>query len=419
MSRNPALHQLPLELIHLIAESLDIASLNNLLRTTPYLHYALTRLLYNRAANHQILLTGTPAVSSLCPVSPFGYPLHYSAFVGNHHAVAKLLEMHVIDVNSSQNGATPLLCAVIGGHAECAGLLMRNGAKDENIWDSYGSPCSALDVAAEYCQESVFAELLRHKPAWKLSFHYVMTGITPREFQPPLKRFPPFRFHEEDDDAEEDAPEKMAAADARFRMAIALLDRGFPLETRCDVGHTPLQCALHRSCPSSTIHRYISPADHTLTSRVVAELLSRGADPNARSNCWQAGGQTPLHQTVAAGDVVLTALILNAGADPMIYDNNDFVPFDIKLKIPILLTVFRCRSDIYPKFVARGGRKIEMMFECSDSGLLRYFKPAFRLAELLLEKGGGPALLEGEEYYFTKDEVKILVDIWREGMKSQ
>jgi hypothetical protein len=296
---------------------------------------------------------------------------------------------------------------------------MRNGAKDENIWDFYGSPYSALDVAAEYCQESVFAELLRHKPAWKLSFHYVMTGITPREFQPPLKPFPPFRFHEEDDDAEEDAPEKMAAADARFRMAIALLDRGFPLETRCDVGHTPLQCALHRSCPFSTIHRYISPADHTLTSRVVAELLSRGADPNTRSNFWRASGQTPLHQTVAAGDVLLTALLLNAGADPMIYDNNDFVPFDIQLKIPTLMTVFGCRSDIYPKFVARGGRKIEMKYIRSDSAFSHYYKPAFRLAELLLEKGGGPALLEGVEYYFTKDEAMILVDIWREEMKSQ
>jgi hypothetical protein len=83
------------------------------------------------------------------------------------------------------------------------------------------------------------------------------------------------------------------------------------------------------------------------------------------------------------------------------------------------MTMFVSCSDIYPKFVARGGRKVEMKFECGDSGFSRYFKPAFRLAELLLEKGGGPALLEGAECYLTKDEVMILVDIWREGMKSQ
>ncbi|KAF8248516.1 hypothetical protein K440DRAFT_660807 [Wilcoxina mikolae CBS 423.85] len=105
---------------------------------------------------------------------------------------------------------------------------------------------------------------------------------------------------------------KIAAADTRFRMAKALLDEGFPLEVKCHEDHTPLQCAMVRSCPEGRIiQRHICPTDRTLASRVVAELLSRGANANVQNSA----GRTPLHQAIAACDVELTSVLLRAGAD--------------------------------------------------------------------------------------------------------
>ncbi|KAF8533219.1 ankyrin repeat-containing domain protein [Trichophaea hybrida] len=333
MPHHTTLDHLSVELIHLIAESLDTTSLNYLHQTTSYLHVALTRRLYDQAASHQTLFTITLPICPSYPVittySLFGSPLHYSAFVGNHHAITKLLELGGIDVNLTLKGITPLFCAVIKGHVKCTGLLMANGANDENQWDFSDVPCSALDMAAVYCHEPVFVELLRHNPTWKSSFHHVMNGISPIEYRPPrFKPNPHSLFIEVNDDDAEDTPEKIAAADTRFRMAITLLDHGFPIEIRCDEGHTPLQCSLLRSFPTHDIRRHISPADRTLSSRVIEELLSRGADANAGDYFWQSDGQTPLHQTVATSDFGFASLLLRGGANPTLEDDNDGTPFD-------------------------------------------------------------------------------------------
>jgi len=423
MPRNTTLDQLPVELIHLISESLDTTSLNYLHQTTSYLQSALTRRLYDQAASHQTLFTFTLPICPSYPViftySLLGSPLHYSAFVGNHHAITKLLELGAIDVNLTLKGVTPLFCAVIKGHVECARLLMTNGANDENQWDFRDVSCSALDMAAVYCHEPVFVELLRHNPTWKSSFHHVMNGISPIEYRTPrFKPNPHSLFVEENDDDAEDTLEKIAAADTRFRMAITLLDHGFPIETQCDEGHTPLQCSLQRSFPGDDIRLHISPADRRLSSRVIEELLSRGADANVRNYFWH-GGQTPLHQTVAASDFEFTSLLLRGGADPTLEDENHVTPFDAGQQIDPQLVAFASRKSVYAEFVKRGGKKTVGWVPGTNRRMWRY-EPALKIAEMLLARGGGPAVaVNGDGVNcLTREEVRILVDIWREGIIS-
>jgi len=415
MSYNTTFNQLPLELILIIAESLDTASFSHLHQTTSYLHEALRSRLYARASSLRKLITFTLPLCSVYPViTEFVSPLHHSAFVGNHHALTKLLESRAIDVNLSQKRVTPLFCAVIAGHAECAAGLMANGANDKKLWDFHGIQYSALDLAAVCCREPMFVELLRHTRIWSNSFHHIMNGITPQEFRP-VQRRPTLGPHHHwvpaNDDAKEDTPEQIAAANNRFRMAISLLDQGFPLETQCHQGHTPIQCALLRSYPGDvSFLRYISRADRTLSLWVIAELLCRGANSNVRN----IAGQTPLHQTIAACDVELTSRLL----DYTIVENDGIMPYHDGEKFGKMMVMFASRSCVFRNFVQRGGRRFtrKVVNICAS---LRQCEPALRIAEVLLQGGEmGMVLMESMGldggHYLTREEVKILVDIWQE-----
>ena len=93
----------------------------------------------------------------------------------------------------------------------------------------------------------------------------------------------------------------------------ALLDAGAdPHLASRPAGFTPL-------------HSAVADDAGPVTSEIVRMLLDAGADPNAQS----ASGSTPLHTAAFVGDVVVTRLLLAAGASASVKDDTELTPLDV------------------------------------------------------------------------------------------
>ncbi|SMF94397.1 Ankyrin repeat [Methylomagnum ishizawai] len=133
-----------------------------------------------------------------------------------------------------------------------------------------------------------------------------------------------------------------------------LLKNGYPVDSRCNTGQTPL----HRA----TLHG---------NTQLVALLLTAGADPNARDGdgetplataVWNGhlevvrmliaagadleakdgGGWTPLHEAASIGDVTMIVTLLEAGANPQALTGEeesslDLAPYPVRRVLQSLL----------------------------------------------------------------------------------
>ena len=79
-------------------------------------------------------------------------PLDVAAEYNNIEAISYILDNHIMDVNSTKNGYTPLMKAVFGKNPEACRILLQYGA-DPNIETDQGQ--NAYDLAKEKGDEEV------------------------------------------------------------------------------------------------------------------------------------------------------------------------------------------------------------------------------------------------------------------------
>lgn len=73
------------------------------------------------------------------------------------------------------------------------------------------------------------------------------------------------------------------------------------------------------------LHLAVLFRDEDTAARIADRLIANGAELNAP----QKGGQTALHHAVARGSKVIAETLVQAGADPMLKDQNGLTPMDL------------------------------------------------------------------------------------------
>lgn len=129
------------------------------------------------------------------------------------------------------------------------------------------------------------------------------------------------------------SPLLMAVINGHFDLAMHLLDKGADPNLAADNGAAPLYAALNVEWAPKSL--YPQPRAHlqqkTTYLELLARLLEKGADPNARLNkkVWYSGysfdlsgvdeiGATPFWRAAYASDVAAMRLLVAHGADPNI-----------------------------------------------------------------------------------------------------
>jgi ankyrin repeat protein len=80
---------------------------------------------------------------------------------------------------------------------------------------------------------------------------------------------------------------------------------------------------------ATPLHIAVMFRDTDIASRIATRLIDNGAELNA----IQKGGQTPLHHAVARGSLKLVKLLVTAGADPFLKDEQGRAAADLAREI--------------------------------------------------------------------------------------
>lgn len=375
--------------------------------------------------------------------------------------------------------ATPLFYAVVGGHTETVAFLLNQGA------DLMTPAClgfSALDIAAEYGHVDIVDFMLARGAGVHNALHHAIGGIRHWRDESMLygcmKSIPTkvhYEFcHElindlqvncnerlmlhhhlpeslqyqqglhggvllkssengEDGMGEEDEDEVMGVGlkddsyiqhSRRLRIVQTLFDYGAIIESRY-LGMAPIHVAVSAATPLDFKESPVCASPFTARDACLTQyLLASGANPNSRCNWWGAGGQTPLHRAIVAGQLDIVQSLIEAGADVHAADYDGVAVFDCRGDranwdeyathgINYALEVYASQELNYARFLEKGGRRFG---ECGNGlgGKVELdTDPALWMAMVLLEQGAGPRAAVGtHEHVFTKEEVEILVDLW-------
>ena len=196
---------------------------------------------------------------------------------------------------AGQDGITPLMLAVEAGDVSLAARIMRTG----------------VDLTAT-------------DPQARTALHYAAaSSCNPAVFGPLAAMLPL------DPDADGRWPLHLAADAECAALVDALLQRGHSVDVVSLADNTPLALSAARGA-----------------SHIVRMLLAQDADPNRRDR----RGGTPLHRAVEGGHAEAVALLLDAGANPSIRNNNALNAFDLSTDPVILDTLNGERPALFASF---------------------------------------------------------------------
>jgi len=228
----------------------------------------------------------------------YGTPLHRACWQGNVELVRMLLDRGA-DINSEDNDHDTPLCFAAGeGHLDVVAFLLNRGA-DPNK----GSPLGRAVIANRL---AVADRLLEAGAAVGTS----LNTAADRGYVAMVERLLEADFDRDARDDERRTALHAAVASCRanrvddyLKIVGLLLDAGFDLHARS-----------HNGCQAIHLASNV---------RMVAHLLKRGADVNARTTNKAV---TPLHLACRAKDMDRVRLLLDHGADPNAVDEDGGTP---------------------------------------------------------------------------------------------
>jgi ankyrin repeat protein len=223
-------------------------------------------------------------------------PLLLAVAGGHRDIVELLLATGEVDVNvEDDEGETPLLLAVAGGHRDIVELLLATGEVDVNVEDEDGQ--TALMGAVEGGYKEIVKLLL---VTGNVDIEAKVDGWTPvfvavREGHKDIVEL--LLRAGADVNAKTDSGSTVLMEAARTgdeETGELLLNAGVDVNAKTDSGYTALMVAVDR-----------------LNKKTVELLLRAGADVNARTN----GESTPLMKATRYGPKETVELLVSAGSD--------------------------------------------------------------------------------------------------------
>jgi uncharacterized protein len=290
-------------------------------------------------------------------------PLYLAALNGNAAIIEKLLKAGAGANDAVTEGETALMTASRAGSVAAVKVLIAHGAVVDARENWRGQ--TALMWAAAEGHPDVIRELAAHgadvnaRSALQKWERQVTAeprekwlppgGLTPMYFaarQGCVACIPVLASLKADvnfTDQDGVTPLVNALMNGHFDTASALLDAGADPNIADAVGRTPLFAAVDmNTVPSSNRPGPKTVENATTGIEIIAKLLDRGANPNARlkkqtpfrtkvdrgSDSMLGAGTTPFLRAARAGDAPVMRLLLKRGADPKIATGSD-IPQDV------------------------------------------------------------------------------------------
>lgn len=255
-------------------------------------------------AHHTARTQGVAVCRVACQTYNSGRsPLHIAAQCGHDATVRVLLEADFSVMQQTEDGATPLVLAITNAHVQVVQTLLEYGASP-NV-DVGGMAVSAA----------------RRKPLihWIVKNAFVLKVLRGSDLLPILR---------------------------------LLIDYGADVDSRDGYRATPLHSAaksgdgielglLLQSTPESK-----KAGGKLVHSQIVALLIERGADVNARDQ----GGRTPLHNAAEFQDVEMVRMLLEAGAKRKVLNGAGKTP------------VWLASANVWPR---GSGDIVKLLEDCS------------------------------------------------------
>lgn len=213
---------------------------------------------------------------------------------------------HGVDPNafSQSNGSTAISGAIKGGHIECLHMLLRKGANPNR--GQLKRPLLTLLTDAKTISDEERITM----------------------FEILIKNDPP--IHVDNTDSESCTPLMHAAGKGDLVVVRWMLDHGADINKRDGVGHDAM------------FHALISKKKH-----IVQEFLRRQVAPRLDTS-WCSHGET--HMEIAMGDAVLVEMLLDAGIDPEVEDENKQTALNFAVanhKLDVVDLLLKRKVDIH------------------------------------------------------------------------
>jgi ankyrin repeat protein len=310
-------------------------------------------------------------------------PLMIAATNGSSSVVQALLAAGADPGVRSADGATPLMTAAASGSVEAVAFLLERGADVNATDDAQGQ--SALMFASASNRAAVVKELVRRGAHIAATSKLVVLG-KPTSYgsaDAPAKTGSPFAdrigrakverrararatgglaaLHfaarngqlaaaralvesgadlNQPTETDHSTPLVVAASNGHYELARFLLDSGADPKRANDDGLTPLYATIEtRYAPTSWSPTRKTDQENVNHLELMAALLDRGADPNARltnklwfrpsdhDDVWVGtAGTTPFWRAAFANDVAAMRLLASRGADPSIASSENNSP---------------------------------------------------------------------------------------------
>ena len=285
-------------------------------------------------------------------------PLALAATNGNAPMIDLLVRSGANPSTASPEGETVLMTAAYAGSVEALRVLVRHGA-DVNAREGWLGETALMWAASENHADAVRVlveagaevDARSGQPVWP-KLVYPRLGLSNRT-DLPRGGWTALMYAARDGagdgvrglldagasldvvDADGATPLALAIINAHYDIATYLLDKGANPNIADSTGMAPLYAAVDmNTLPPMNGRPAPVPSGRLNSMDMIAALLARGADPNARltspilrrhhrdGDQSLGEGTTPLMRAAKTGDVAAMRLLLEHGADPMLRQAN-------------------------------------------------------------------------------------------------